>query len=84
VFKYVEEEEEVLGGAADDGAVNGDANGKGKGKVEVEGNEEGKKGKRKGVSRLEMASQTLEWRHMAPTAPDTLCEWPSHSQSNRG
>lgn len=24
--------------------------------------------------RLSMARRTLEWRHIAPTAPDTLCE----------
>lgn len=27
-----------------------------------------------GDSRLAMAQRTLEWRHLAPTAPDTLCE----------
>jgi DNA polymerase delta subunit 2 len=26
-----------------------------------------------GDSRLAMAQRTLEWRHLAPTAPDTLC-----------
>jgi hypothetical protein len=26
------------------------------------------------TSRLGMAKRTLEWRHVAPTAPDTLCE----------
>ena len=26
------------------------------------------------TSRLAMAKRTLEWRHIAPTAPDTLCE----------
>jgi DNA polymerase delta subunit 2 len=25
-------------------------------------------------SRLAMARRTLEWRHIAPTAPDTLCK----------
>jgi hypothetical protein len=25
--------------------------------------------------RLSMARRTLEWRHIAPTAPDTLCEY---------
>jgi len=25
--------------------------------------------------RLEMAKKTLEWGHMAPTAPDTLCKF---------
>jgi DNA polymerase II small subunit/DNA polymerase delta subunit B len=23
---------------------------------------------------LSLATRTLEWRHIAPTAPDTLCE----------
>lgn len=27
------------------------------------------------TSRLAMARRTLEWRHVAPTAPDTLCEF---------
>jgi hypothetical protein len=25
-------------------------------------------------ARLSMARRTLEWRHIAPTAPDTLCK----------
>lgn len=27
--------------------------------------------------RLSMARRTLEWRHVAPTAPDTLCGCPA-------
>jgi DNA polymerase delta subunit 2 len=27
------------------------------------------------TSRLGMARRTLEWRHIAPTAPDTLCKF---------
>lgn len=41
--------------------------GGGGGGGEGEGDEAG------GAGRLEMAKDTLEWRHMAPTAPDTLC-----------
>lgn len=29
----------------------------------------------KSEDRLDMAVKTLAWRHMAPTAPDTLCKW---------
>jgi DNA polymerase delta subunit 2 len=29
------------------------------------------------TSRLAMAKRTLEWRHIAPTAPDTLCKLPN-------
>ena len=35
-----------------------------------------------GETRLGMAKRTLEWRHLAPTAPDTLCEWTT-PQCNR-
>jgi DNA polymerase delta subunit 2 len=28
----------------------------------------------KSEDRLEMAAKTVVWRHMAPTAPDTLCK----------
>lgn len=64
MFKYVEDEVEAEG---DDGASEKDRQGD-------ESQRERKEDQRKGVSRLEMARQTLEWRHMAPTAPDTLCE----------
>lgn len=34
-------------------------------------------------SRLAMARRTLEWRHIAPTAPDTLCKLTlSHDSSS--
>lgn len=29
--------------------------------------------------RLGMARHTLEWNHLAPTAPDTLCAFRKHS-----
>ena len=32
-------------------------------------------------SRLAMARRTLEWRHIAPTAPDTLCKLSTSSSS---
>lgn len=32
-------------------------------------------------SRLGMARRTLEWRHIAPTAPDTLCRLFAHPLS---
>jgi DNA polymerase delta subunit 2 len=35
-------------------------------------------------SRLGMARRTLEWRHIAPTAPDTLCELTRFQQSAQG
>jgi len=31
----------------------------------------------KSDDRLQMAIKTLNWRHMAPTAPDTLCKFDS-------
>ncbi len=37
-----------------------------------------------GTQRLRMTRRTLEWRHLAPTAPDTLCEqalWPKADSS---
>lgn len=33
--------------------------------------------------RLELAKNMLEWRHMAPTAPDTLCESIPYGQTGR-
>lgn len=30
-----------------------------------------------GTQRMRMAHRTLEWRHLAPTAPDTLCMSPA-------
>lgn len=33
--------------------------------------------------RISMSCSTLEWSHMAPTAPDTLCEYKNISRQNR-